>query len=105
MESKFLLHIYPQAAEDMEHIFDHIYNKLCNPTAAIKHLNDFEAALDTICYAPFSCPLVSNEYIKDNTLRKLIVNSYIVFYRPDEDEQTIEVVRVLYGMMNFKDIL
>ena len=54
---------------------------------------------------PNSCPLVNNEYVKDKTLHKLIVNNYIIFYRVKDENQTIEVVRVLYGMMNFKEIL
>ena len=105
MENKYELVIYPQAAADMESIFDYIYNKLCNPTAALKQIEDFEKALDTVCCAPLSCPMVNNDYVKDKSLRKLIVNRYIVFYRPQQDEARIEVVRVLYGMMNFKDIL
>lgn len=105
MENKYELVIYPQAAADMEGIFDYIYNQLCNPTAAFKQVEDFEKALDTVCCAPLSCPTVNNDYVKDRSLRKLIVNNYIVFYRPLQEEAQIEVVRVLYGMMNFKDIL
>lgn len=105
MESKFSLRIYPQAAADMEGIFDYIYNTLCAPAAAAKQISDFESALDTVCHEPLSCPLVNNEYVSDGSLRKLIVNNYIVFYRPDMERKTVDVVRVLYGMMNFKDIL
>jgi len=38
-------------------------------------------------------------------LRKLLVNNYIIFYKINEENQSVEVIRVLYGMMNFKDIL
>ena len=47
--------------------------------------------------------LTDNEYVRDKTLRKLVVNNYIVFYRATDSE--IQVIRVIYGMRNFTDIL
>ena len=57
--------IYPAAQEDMEQIFSYISEKLYNPTAAIKQIEDFENALDNVCLFPQSCPLTENEYVKD----------------------------------------
>lgn len=105
MQNSYCLKIYPKAQKDLDDIFNYIYNELCNPTATLKQIEDFEKSLETVCFAPFSCPCVNNEYIKDVSLRKLVVNNYIVFYRPVEEKETVEVVRVLYGMMNFKNIL
>lgn len=105
MESKYELEISPQAAQDFENIFSYISKELCNPTAAVNLMDDFENALESVCNLPFSCPIVNNEFVKDSTLRKLIVNNYIAFYKIDETEGVIIVVRVLYGMMNLKDIL
>lgn len=105
MANKFSLYIYPQAAEDMDSIFDYIADELKNPDAALKQIDDFEKLFDTVCSAPLSCPLINNEFVKDPTLRKLIVNNYIAFYRPDAERERIEVVRVLYGMMDFKNLL
>ena len=47
--------------------------------------------------------LTDNEYVRDKTLRKLVVNNYIAFYRATDSE--IQVIRVIYGMRNFADIL
>ena len=105
MANKYSLYIYPQAAKDLENIFDYICNELHNPAAAYGQIDDFAKALETVCFMPLSCPLVNNEYTKERNLRKLIVNNYIVFYRAKEETERIEVLRVLYGMMNFKDIL
>ena len=44
MENKLKLVIYPAAQEDMDQIFSYISEKLCNPTAAIKQIEDFENA-------------------------------------------------------------
>ncbi len=51
------------------------------------------------------CPLVNSSLIKDKTLRKLIVKNYIIFYRPLNSNKEIQVVRVLYGMMDYENIL
>lgn len=103
MENKLKLVIYPAAQEDLEQIFSYISEKLCNPTAAIKQIEDFENALDTVCLFPQSCPFTENEYVKDRTLRKLVVNNYIVFYRVKNEE--IQVIRVIYGMRDYAKIL
>jgi plasmid stabilization system protein ParE len=88
---------------DMEQIFDYIAVELCNPTAAIKQINDFEKAFDSVASFPDRCPYINNEYVKDKSLRKLVVNNYIAFYRVRDNE--IQVVRVLYGMCNYEDLL
>ncbi len=51
------------------------------------------------------CPLIHSALIKDKTLRKLVVKNYIIFYRPVEKRKEIQVVRVLYGMMDYEKIL
>ena len=88
---------------DMEQIFDYIAVELCNPTAAIGQINDFEKAFENVCTFPESCPYINNEYVKDKSLRKLIVNNYIAFYRIKDNE--IQVIRVLYGMRNYEPFL
>lgn len=88
---------------DMEQVFDYIAVELCNPTAAIGQINDFEKAFENVCTFPESCPYINNEYVKDKSLRKLIVNNYIAFYRIKDNE--IQVVRVLYGMRNYEPFL
>ena len=103
MENKCVLIIFPLAQRDMEQIFEYIAVELCNPTAAIGQLNDFEKAFDNVCSFPESCPYIRNEYVKDKSLRKLVVNNYIAFYRVKENE--VQVVRVLYGMRNYESFL
>ncbi len=87
----------------MKQIFDYIAVELCNPTAAIEQIDDFEKAFENVCVFPESCPYISNEYVKDKSLRKLMINNYIAFYRVKNDE--VQVVRVLYGMRNYEALL
>ena len=52
MKNKFKLKIFPLAQRDIEEIFDYIAIKLCNPTAAIRLINDFEEAFEIVCLFP-----------------------------------------------------
>lgn len=103
MASDYRLRIFPLAQADLESIFRYISTELKNPTAAINLIDEFGKAFDNVCAFPKSCPFVYNEYVKDGTLRKLVVNNYIAFFRVKDDE--IQVVRVLYGMRNYQDLL
>ena len=103
MRSDLSLKIFPLAQTDLEQIFDYIAVELCNPKAAVDQINAFETAFAAVCSYPESCPLVNNEYVKDKSLRKLVVNHYIAFYRVKGEE--IQVVRVLYGMRNYEVLL
>lgn len=103
--SKYLLNIYPRAQADLEDIFRYISEELSNPTAAGSLIGDMEHSLNLVCRNPQMCPLVSSALIKDKTLRKLVVNNYIIFYRAIEKRKEIQVVRVLYGMMDYEEIL
>lgn len=104
MESKkYRLKIFPLARRDMEQIFDYIAVELCNPDAALGQIDDFEKAFENVCVFPESRSYVNNEYVKDKSLRKLVVNNYIAFYRVKENE--VQIVRVLYGMCNYERLL
>ena len=102
-EKPLRLMIFPLVGQDMEQIFNYIAVDLCNLSAAMKQINDFENAFNNLCLFPESCPLVNNEYVKDRSLRKLTVNNYIAFYRVKNNE--IQIVRVLYGMRNYESLL
>ena len=103
MAQKHKLRLLPEAAEDLKNIADYIAGTLCAPQAAADFVEELAEKLETVCAFPESCPIIANEYVKDKSLRKLIVRNYIAFYKATESE--VIVVRVLYGLRNFKDIL
>ncbi len=105
MQTKYNLAVFPKAVEDIENIVSYVANELKNNSAATKLLNDFYNIMESIRSFPTSCPKINNIAVKNNNLRKAIVKNYIVFYHVNELSHTIEIVRVLYGMMNYIDIL
>ena len=95
--------MFPLAQRDLEQIFEYIAVDLSNPTAAVRLIDDFEKAFENVCIFPESCPYINNEFVKDRSLRKLVVNNYIAFYRVKSDE--VQIIRVLYGMRNYEVLL
>lgn len=87
----------------MEQIFDYIAFELCNPTAALNLIDEFKKAFDNACAFPDSYPLIQNEYVKDKTLRKILIKNYIIFYRTTDKD--IQIIRVIYGMRNYEEFL
>ncbi|MCD8322065.1 MAG: type II toxin-antitoxin system RelE/ParE family toxin [Oscillospiraceae bacterium] len=105
MEHDYTFKISGAAKADIESINNYISKTLCNPAAARDLNNAFREAIRQTCSNPYMWPQVKSTLIKDASLRKLPVKSYLIFYRPDDRLREIQIIRVLYGMRNYEDIL
>ena len=105
MGNKYRLEIYPKAEKDLEDILYYVSQELKNVTAAQNLLVDFENAFTHVCMFPSSGSKIRNNLVKDKTLRKIIVKKYIAFYKTNDNEKTISIVRVIYGKSNWETIL
>ena len=103
MASKYSLAFSNAAKKDLEKLFNYISNELSNPSAASRLIDEIGKALRNIQVFPMSSPNINNEFVNDQTLRKLFVRSYIVFYRVKNN--VIQVVRVLHATSNYQSIL
>lgn len=101
----YALRFYPKAKQDLENIYTYISKELCNPEAAKKLIITIEKGLTQVREIPFSCPKIANVPVKNREIRKLVVENYIIFYLANEQDKQIEVVRILYGMMDYQKIL
>lgn len=95
----------PKACEDLDAIYDYIADHLHNRDAAENLTAKIENGIMRLCEFPLSCNLVADELLKEKGYRRLIVESYIVFYIVDETEQGVVVMRVLYGRRKYHDIV
>ena len=105
MNNKYKIIIEKYAQEDLENIYNYIKDDLVNTDAAVKLLNKFIDKFETISMFPDSSPLLDNEYISNKNIRKLLVDKYIAFYEVDHSNKEVKIIRILYGMMNYIDIL
>ena len=49
--------------------------------------------------------VIKDEIIKKREIRKIKVNNYIVFYKVEEKNKIVEIVRIMYGRRNWAKIL
>ena len=60
---------------------------------------------NTLKYNPQKFAIIDYDNIKQYKFRKLIIKNYIAFYRINEDEKIVNVERILYGEMDWKNKL
>ena len=61
--------------------------------------------INNICLFPMSYPVVDNEFIHRNDIRKVIINNYIMYYIFEEDKNMVSIIRILYGKRNLEPLL
>lgn len=105
MDKKYNIIIEKYAQKDLESIYNYICNNLFNKEAAIKLLNKINEKFDSIALFPKSAPLIINNYVKNKNLRKLLIDNYIAFYEVDDIKNEIKIIRIMYGMQNYIDVL
>lgn len=92
------------AREELEEIYDYIFNNLCNRIAAINLMNKIEQKIFSLEKNPYKCVEV---HIKQNNefYRKMIVDNYVVLYDIDEEYKQVIVYRTIYGKKNYLKII
>ena len=104
-EKKYKIKITPKANDDLDEIYSYIAKELVNETAAENLMDKIEEKIMRLRDFPFSCSYVEDEVLKNKGYRKLIIDSYIVFYTVDETEKKVVVMRILYGKQKYQSIV
>jgi toxin ParE1/3/4 len=104
-KSSFHLKFTAVAYDDLEQIYSYISKKLLAETATDNLLGKIENSIMRLRDFPYSGSLVSDEPLKKRGYRKLIVDNYIAFYLVNEIDKQVVVMRILYGVQNYQNIL
>lgn len=105
MEFKYSYRFTEKAARDFDEILHYISFDLANPIAAQNLGRKIFEKIDTVRSFPESCAIVDNEFLSDKTVRKLVVDNYIIYYKAHYNEKMISIVRIVYGKRNLDEIL
>lgn len=93
--------VYSAAArEDLKAIYEYIAYELFEPKIASKQVETIMDLIKKLDEMPEKYPLYHSENPMTKDLHKFPVGNYIVFYRLQEEKQTVSIVRVLYGGSN-----
>ena len=97
------LRLTPSARDDLREIKTYIARELQNPSAAINTVASITKALRLLIDFPAMGAPLSSIVDIETDYRFLVSGNYTAFYRCDDD--TVYVIRILYGRRDFMKIL
>lgn len=101
----YSLEYLPIARRDMVDIAKYIGIKLANPDAADRLAEEMIGAAESLINMPYKCPMYTLVKPLKHEYRKLIVHSYIMFYRVDEDNKLVTIARVVYSGRDYDKLI
>jgi addiction module RelE/StbE family toxin len=104
MPGKYRLKFTPQAERDLDDIFNYITCELKNLPAAIKLIDEIRDALVGLEGMPKSCPLSDINELRKDGYRKCVVKNYVALYTVNESLKNVTVVKVFYGMRDYRNL-
>ncbi len=104
MESKYSYKITPLAYEDMEQALSYIAETLHSPKASKDLFGAIMASIDNICAFPEAYSNCFEYDIYDESIRKIVVNNYIMVYEVKEELKQINILRFRYGRMDLSNL-
>ena len=85
------------AEKDLDEIIYYIAKELDNPFAASEFFKNLEKLIAEIREFPKCGVLLENEYLSAKDIRKLPISNYILYYRFEETNERIVILRIIYG--------
>lgn len=102
---KYKLLITKQAEDDLAGILQYISKELSSPKAASDFLDNVLKCYDNVTNNPLMYALCDNDKFKNKKYRKIIIKNYIMFYRVDEENHIVYIMRFIYGRRDYIDML
>jgi len=101
----YSVNITDLAEEDILSTVKYISNALKNPIAANNLLDEIEKYEEILGETPNIYPFVNDEYLSQKGIKYVKIKNYLMFYTIDENNKNVNVIRFLYGRMNWQIIL
>jgi hypothetical protein len=93
------------AIKDMETTRDHIAGRLKNPKAAKKMMTALLKAISLLADNPYMGAALAEKFEITTDVRYFVVAKQLIFYRVDEENSTIEILRILDGRTDYLSVL
>lgn len=104
MANNYSYYFTEKAEQDLDGILQYISQELSDPTAAKNLLKKIFAGIEALTACPQSGKLVQNELLPDKTIRRILVDNYVVYYKIDDYEQAINVIRISYAKRDWTNL-
>ena len=93
------------ARQDLQDIYDYIADILFELEVAEKQTNRIMDAIDSLEHMPLRYRLYDYEPWHSKGWRVMPVDNYLVFYFPDESQDIVAIIRIMYRGRNIKEHL
>lgn len=93
------------AQDDLEEILNYISVDLSAPKSAFEMLNKIESIFENLSINPLMYPLCNIDNLKAKNYRKAVINNYLMFYRVDDKNETIYIMRFIYGRRDYINLI
>ena len=94
-----------KARQDIYEILYYIEHELLNPKASIDFSKELIEKMQFITDFPKAHPIIDNEYVRANDVRKINIKNYLLFYKYDFDNKQVIVLSVVYGKRDIKNTI
>ena len=102
---KYKIQFSKDARKDLIDIYSYIKYNLYEATIAKKLINRIKVEIYKLQDNPLIYAIIKDEIIKNKKIRKIKVNNYIVFYKVNESNKIIYIVRIMYARRNWINII
>ncbi len=90
------------ARQDLRDIYEYIAYELLEPDTAAGQTNRIMKAARSLEQMPMRHRLYEEEPWHSQRLRFLPVDNYLIFYLPDETNNIVNIIRIMYGGRDVK---
>lgn len=94
---KYKITLTKQADTDLRSIYEYIAFTLLEPETAARQLERIEKRILSLDEMPERFRAFEKEPWYGRGLRQMPVDNFIVFYIPNAEDETVTVIRVMYG--------
>lgn len=105
VENNYSVHFTNIAMNDLDDIYRYISEELFAESVATELLNRIENSIMQLKEFPNLGNRFTDEYLRLKGYRRIIVDTYIIFYILDEQKRKVIIMRILYGKRKYEDLL
>src|SRR5659263_542562 len=102
---KYSIEITQPAEFDITEIVSYISRELLVSTIAKKMIQRIVETVATLEEFSYRNGLVRDKRLALQGIRKILIDSYIIFYKVNEEQKTVTIIRILYSKRNWLSIL
>ena len=94
---KYKIILTEQAEADLRNIYEYIAFTLLEPGIAAGQLERIEKSILSLTEMPERFRIFAKEPWYSRGLRQMPIDNFIVFYIPKTEDNTVNVIRIMYG--------